>query len=778
MVRPDATMAGTRTGGRRAAIVAAVWAVWFAVAMEWLFVATMPSFLDGLALGERLRVLLVAPLLVVGPAVILTALFGWVVPALVLACTALLLVDNFTWTLFRVGIATTRGGWQAAYAVLLLALCAAIYRALRRAAPRLGHPAVARATVALLLAAGAVAGWRWARTTPDVDRGGDAVAGRRPNVLILSTDGLDAGHMSAYGYIRNTTPFIETLVPRALVAENAFPNGTVTVASLVSLLTGKSPLRTRVYSTKDVLLGAAAYQSLPAILRRTGYATVALVPGVFDPFAQNLRDGFDVANGRTLQGVVPLPELPDAVAIALAPEVYFLQHATDRLAVRLAHVVGRRAMTNPLWEVVTPADASDARRVRGLLDFVARSPRPVFGLLHLMGTHGPFAPRRPRWTRNTADPTGPYDDSIVDYDRHVARIVRTLARTGKLDDTIVVVLSDHAMRRRPERIPLILAFPRGEHRGRVAGNVQLLDFAPTLLDHLGLPIPGWMEGQSLLAGSPDRRRPVFTADVFRGAPSGERMTMLALTVCDRNWEMDFFHDTLAPRDIPGYVDGCRGQQVPDAEQARRMIAGGLRANGLEPEAVVAHARELEMVNANLAGAHLAGARLAGRFANAANLTGATLAGADLVGTTFANANLTDADLTGADMRKGRLHQANLTRAKLAGANLSEARLPSAVAPGADLSHANLRGAWLAGINLDGANLEGADLTSANLSNASLYGARLQGAILRTATLSGANLIRADLRHADLTRANIQGAALKDADLAGAKFDGAKPPVTP
>ena len=57
-------MAGTLIGGRRAALVAAVWAVWFAVAMEWLFVATMPSFLDGLALSERLRVLLVAPLAV------------------------------------------------------------------------------------------------------------------------------------------------------------------------------------------------------------------------------------------------------------------------------------------------------------------------------------------------------------------------------------------------------------------------------------------------------------------------------------------------------------------------------------------------------------------------------------------------------------------------------------------------------------------------------------------------------------------------------------------
>jgi uncharacterized protein YjbI with pentapeptide repeats len=533
------------------------------------------------------------------------------------------------------------------------------------------------------------------------------------------------------------------------------------------MLTGKLPIRTRVYATKDVLLGADAYQTLPAILRRTGYATVAHVPGVVDPFSQNLRDAFDLVNARTARGAVVLPAIPDTLALALAPEVYFLQHTSDRLTARLGHLTGVRPITSPLKEVTSPQEVSDTRRVRALLDFVARSPRPVFAFVHLMGTHGPFAPRHRRFSRDPKDPKGASDDAIIDYDRHVARVVRGLARRGKLDDTVLVIMSDHGSVRRAARIPLAIVFPGGEHRGRISENVQLLDLAPTLLDHLGLPIPAWMEGQSLLAHPPDRWRPIFTVDVFRGAPGGERMSMLAVTVCDRMSELDFFRDKVTTRTIEGHTAGCNGEGVPGVDEARRLIDERLRANGLEPEAVVANVRELEMVGANMVGAHLAGARLAGRFLNAANLTRATLAGADLVGTTLGGANLTDADLTGADIRKGRLHQANLTRAKLSRVNLTEARLPSVRAPGADFSDATLRSAWLVGADLSGANLSGADLTGAVLSNTTLVGARLEGATLRNANLANGNLSRADLRGADLTGANIKGVILEGADLTGA-----------
>src|SRR5262249_35482007 len=146
------------------------------------------------------------------------------------------------------------------------------------------------------------------------------------------------------------------------------------------------------------------------------------------------------------------------------------------------------------------------------IDVLEHSTRPVFALVHLMGTHGPYNPRHRRFSRNPADPNGQYDDAIIDYDRHVERVVRSLDRRGRLADTIVVLMSDHGSVRRTTRIPFVVMFPDGEHRGRIAENVQLVDLAPTLLDHLGLPVPGWMEGKSLLGNPPDPHRPILTVD--------------------------------------------------------------------------------------------------------------------------------------------------------------------------------------------------------------------------------------------------------------------------
>jgi uncharacterized protein YjbI with pentapeptide repeats len=774
---------GRRHGGQRGVLVATIAAAWLYGAMEWLFLVTKPSFMDALGIGARLQIPLIAPLPGAALAALLAgalgriaatrwgrpgALLAWAVPALLLACTAFLLVDNFTYTVLGFGVASSSGRGRTFYLLLLLALFVGMLVALQRWARRLGErtprPAV-RALGVLALAACAVAAGRWAVATPDLDRGAVARPARRPNILILSTDGLDAARTSAYGYGRRTTPFIATLLPRALVAENALPNATVTAASIVSMLTGKLPLRTGVYSTKDALLGADAYQSLPAILRRTGYATIMLGPGVVDPFSQNLRDAFDVANARTLKAAVIFPVLPDRIALAFAPEVYFLQHTWDRLSARLAHAAGVRPMTNLVREVTTAANVSDVRRVRALLDFVARSTRPVFGLVHLMGTHGPYAFRHPHYSRDPRDPRGPYDDAIREYDRLVARVVRAMARRGKLDETVFVLVADHASVRRAARIPFVVVFPHGAHRGRISQNVQLLDLAPTLLDHLGLPVPAWMEGRSLLRDRPDRRRPILTVDVFRGAPGGERMTMLAATVCERAYELDLFHDAVSPWPITGHTAGCGDR--PNPAEARALLVDHLASYGLELEAVRASVRELEMVNANLAGRHLAGARLASRFLNGANLTGATLAGADLVGATLSVANLTDADLSGADMRRGRLHDVNLTRARLARVNLSEARLTNARAQEADLTQATLEGAWLVGADLSGAELSGADLSRANLNRAKLVGARLRGSRLQGTVLIDADLTRADLRDAVLLGANLTGATLTDADLAGA-----------
>ena len=66
------------------------------------------------------------------------------------------------------------------------------------------------------------------------------------NVVILSSDGIDADRTSVYGYERQTTPFLDEKRSEFRVFENAFANNGNTTGSITSLLNGMSPLSTQV----------------------------------------------------------------------------------------------------------------------------------------------------------------------------------------------------------------------------------------------------------------------------------------------------------------------------------------------------------------------------------------------------------------------------------------------------------------------------------------------------------------------------------------------------
>src|SRR5215211_6725338 len=112
-----------------------VFSAYFYAFMEWLFFATKPSSLSILSPFESVEVLAVT-----GGAFALTLLIGsvilslpaWLVnspkwrprllvlsyipSALLLSITALIMLDNFTYTVFKFGIISMEGLWRAVYA--------------------------------------------------------------------------------------------------------------------------------------------------------------------------------------------------------------------------------------------------------------------------------------------------------------------------------------------------------------------------------------------------------------------------------------------------------------------------------------------------------------------------------------------------------------------------------------------------------------------------------------------------------------------------------------
>jgi arylsulfatase A-like enzyme len=405
-------------------------------------------------------------------------------------------------------------------------------------------------------------------------------------------DGIEAARTSVYGYERPTTPFLERFAERGLLFENAFPNVNTSAGSLASLLTGKSPLETKLILHPEILTGLDSYQHLPGILRHLGYRSIHMSTRLYtDPFEQNMQDSFDVANFRARGATPMLPALPGRLALAYAPALHFVGELSGRVVERVLHAAGVRTMTNPLKELKTAGWVSDPDRIRAVLDFIDGARGPVFAHLHLMGTHVPLVPRRPLYSAGAlpseqwARRKDLYDDCISDFDRDVEHIVTHLERAGKLGNTVVVITSDHGWSWSYARLPLLVRFPGDEPRGRRAANAQLIDIAPTLLDYLRVPVPAWMDGTSLLPAL-DPMRPIVSVR-YRKRNEGPfgRVGSVGVTLCDRVFWLNPHDDSFASVPVAGYVGPCG--TGPDAVGRTRLV-DELRLTGFDVSSLAAN----------------------------------------------------------------------------------------------------------------------------------------------------------------------------------------------
>jgi arylsulfatase A-like enzyme len=610
------------------AAVFAVWAIYFYLFMEWLFFSTKPSFLSASTLSERVAVLLLAPLplallalaiiLVLYAAAVvartpighgIVASIALAIPAIILSSSLFILVDNFTYTLFHFGVSALAGGWRFVYAILYIVLFIVVYQALRLGARRPScltnrSPLTRGAGILLLASLGAVVfTYHSGDAMVARDFAGAAHASTRPNILLLGADGLNADHLSAYGYERDTTPFLRTLVPESLVAENAFTNVGHTGGAITAMLTGKSPTRTRLIYPPDILRGRDAYEHLPGILKQLGYHTLQLSMRHYgDAYDLNLRDGFDESNFRSFSAITwgERAVLGHSANAAYVSSLHFLEQIYGRLEERVLHAFGVRVMTNPYEEVNTQTGITDGHRMAALMKFLGRPPEPFFAHVHILGSHGPFfAPYERRFSKGkTQDApwmTDFYDDAIAEFDVFVSYIIEDLRASNTLRNTVVVLYSDHGMQWKPDvRVPLLFLFPDRRYAGRISDNAQLLDVAPTLLDYMGIEPPTWMAGHSLIGPRSDRLRPIITVSNDPSTFGDGRLWQKSLSlppfyglgvvytvICQRIFRLDVMSNQFTTSDVTGHTAPCGQSEIPDGTTARRDIVSRLHRDGYD-----------------------------------------------------------------------------------------------------------------------------------------------------------------------------------------------------
>ena len=366
-------------------------------------------------------------------------------------------------------------------------------------------------------------------------------AASAPNILIVVVDTLRADHVSAYGYTRQTSPNIDRLAQEGVLFENAIAPAPWSLPSHVSLLTGRYQFEHGIGDVPAMSLSglrASAMngsESLAETLERRGYRTGA--------FSAN-RTYFS-ANLGFYKGFSHFEDYYDSVADCFVRTLYGREFARVYLA-RSDRSGPRRLIRWLGWESLLDKDDEGAapggtqgvrkralevnREMQRWLDSGPRE-RPFFAFLNYFdvhhryggpaGYHGPWSgaekqvPRLGNHSRaNDSASLGmtddkndndqlinAYDDGIKYDDDALGNLVQALDKRGVLNNTLVVVTSDHgeslgehhiayhgeALYREQVYVPLLFRFPGHVPEGvRVPGVVSNASIPATVLSVLKL----------------------------------------------------------------------------------------------------------------------------------------------------------------------------------------------------------------------------------------------------------------------------------------------------
>jgi arylsulfatase A-like enzyme len=566
-------------------------AAYFHALMEWLFFVTQSSSLSTLSLLEKFKVLfstggvlaflLLALLLILVLPSLKWKFLGYIPAALMLSVTALVMIDNFSYTVFKFGIVSVVGAWRLIYTAAFLLIFYWMFRFVQR--QKLWKNA---SLLTLSLLAISIVGIYSIYRSRSPYMSGFVPEAREasteyPNIIILGSDGLSASYLSAYGFEGNTTPFISELTKTSLVAENAFPNASSTTGSTTSALTGKIPAEVQVFRYPDILSQEDSFEHMPGILKHMGYKTVQIGTTYYvDAKKLNLLDGFEIVNNVSFEN-----PLLDAIQPLLgnSSSAYFLQTVAERASDRLFHIFFVKEMENPFQQVNNPKfRMTDGERVDQIINLLETSDRPVFVFSHFMNTHGPHFSSGDRASTEESEEEEKewdvelYKEAIRSFDDNVRELYTYLEESGKLDNTIIVIYTDHGYRYViNQRIPLIIHFPNDEFAGSIKNNVQVIDLPATLLDYIDKDQPEWMTGTSLLQGEPPAMREIISTTAGspkKIKPPFYQIKSLQFIVCQKWYSWNVQDNEFKTGEVKSHTAKCDPTLLPtDDEVQKKML---------------------------------------------------------------------------------------------------------------------------------------------------------------------------------------------------------------
>ena len=299
----------------------------------------------------------------------------------------------------------------------------------------------------------------------------------QPNIVVIYTDDLGIGDVSAYNMGKLNTPSIDSIANQGLKFTNGYATAATCTPSRFSLLTGQYPWRkgAEILAGDAPLLISPKQQTLPKVLKKAGYTTavigkwhLGLGNGSIDWNEKNTLGpnevGFDysyimaatndrVPNVYVKNGDVVNLDPKDPLYVSYKknfageptgldnPELMTTQtfsnghyHSVNNGVSRIGYQKGGKSAQ---WidEEMSDLFLDEAQR------FVIKNKTKPFFLFYTL--HQPHVPRIPNQRFVGKSGQGPRGDAILEADWAVGEFLKTLEQQGLTDNTLVIFSSDN-----------------------------------------------------------------------------------------------------------------------------------------------------------------------------------------------------------------------------------------------------------------------------------------------------------------------------------------------
>ena len=396
--------------------------------------------------------------------------------------------------------------------------------------------------------------------------------GKQQNIVIVVFDAFSAYNISLYGYQRETTPNLARLAERAVVYHNHYAGGNSTMPGTASILTGTYPWTHRAFGLDKKSVDASFNNknifSAFEPYYRLSYTHNPVANRILTQFQKAMDNHVPLkklflSNGDFISTLFGNDEDTASVSWVRAMKSKEEGYAYSLFFARLLENQREKLISNlrKQYPVGIPhIDVDDyfllEDAINWLGDTLGGLTQPFLGYFHFLPPHRPYLTHKDFQGRFAKDGFTPvikppdmlftagqpiesllrkrrdYDEFILYVDREFSRLMDKMDQSGLLENTWVVLTSDHGemfergvlghitplLYQPVIRVPLMIFQPGQQTRTDIYANTSAVDLLPTLLHLTGKEGAKWSEGSVFspyVSTEPDPERELYIVQARR-----------------------------------------------------------------------------------------------------------------------------------------------------------------------------------------------------------------------------------------------------------------------